>query len=230
MQSSKGSSNDPTRPRSDAAIASPLENETIVYWLSPYSGQPVFERGRMVSFEGVKRFKLKDLLRASPEMLGKGGFGMAYKAVLYDGNVRAIKRLNDAQIGEKTQFEQHMAVLGRLSHPNIVSLKAYYFAWEEKLLVYDYMPNGCLFGRGYGIRDVSSGSEMVKIFVESWCEFSEVGFCQECRGDGYNGYVEVRGLWVMQISLWNRDITTVYGGWMQGSARWTWVNNDGTTR
>ncbi|KAM1329130.1 hypothetical protein ACFX15_012754 [Malus domestica] len=135
VQSCKGSSNDPTRPRSDTAIASPLENEKIMYWSSPYSGQPVFELGRMVSFERVKRFKLN----ASAKMLGKGGFGMAYKAVLYDGNVVVIKRLNDAQIGGKTQFQQHMAVLGQLSHPNIVSLKAYYFAREEKLLVYDYM-------------------------------------------------------------------------------------------
>ncbi|KAM0986825.1 hypothetical protein EV1_011156 [Malus domestica] len=130
-----------------------LETEKIVYSSSPYSAaQPVFERGRMVFFEGVKRFELEDLLRASAEMLGKGGFGTAYKAVLDDGNVVAVKRLKDAQIGGKTQFEQHMAVLGRLSHPNIVSLRAYYFAREEKLLVYDYMPNGSLFWVLHGNR------------------------------------------------------------------------------
>ncbi|XP_048428879.1 probable leucine-rich repeat receptor-like protein kinase At1g68400 [Pyrus x bretschneideri] len=118
-----------------------LETEKIVYSSSPYSAaQPVFERGRMVFFEGVKRFELEDLLRASAEMLGKGGFGTAYKAVLDDGNVLAVKRLKDAQIGGKTQFEQHVAMLGRLSHPNIVSLRAYYFTREEKLLVYDYSP------------------------------------------------------------------------------------------
>ncbi|KAM1190380.1 hypothetical protein TB2_010881 [Malus domestica] len=130
-----------------------LETEKIVYSSSPYSAaQPVFERGQMVFFEGVKRFELEDLLRASAEMLGKGGFGTAYKAVLDDGNVVAVKRLKDAQIGGKTQFEQHMAVLGRLSHPNIVSLRAYYFAREEKLLVYDYMPNGSLFWVLHGNR------------------------------------------------------------------------------
>lgn len=96
-------------------------------------------------FEGTKRFELEDLLRASAEMLGKGGFGTAYKAVLDDGSVVAVKRLKDASIGGKREFEQHMEVLGRLRHPNLVGLKAYYFAREEKLLVSEYMPNGSLF-------------------------------------------------------------------------------------
>ncbi|XP_022726103.1 probable leucine-rich repeat receptor-like protein kinase At1g68400 [Durio zibethinus] len=129
-----------------------LEGEKIVYSSSPYPAQPGFERGRMVFFEGVKRFELEDLLRASAEMLGKGGFGTAYKAVLDDGNVVAVKRLKDANVGGKREFEQQMEVLGRLRHPNLVSLKAYYFAREEKLLVYDYMPNGSLFWLLHGNR------------------------------------------------------------------------------
>ncbi|KAB1205557.1 hypothetical protein CJ030_MR7G000894 [Morella rubra] len=122
-----------------------LETEKIVYSSSPYSAQTGFERGGMVFFEGVKQFELEDLLRASAEMLGKGGFGTAYKAVLDDGNVVGVKRLKDASLGGKKEFEQHMEVLGRLWHPNVVSLRAYFFAREEKLLVYDYMPNGSLF-------------------------------------------------------------------------------------
>jgi len=128
-----------------------LESEKIVYSSSPYTAQPGFERGRMVFFEGVKRFELEDLLRASAEMLGKGGFGTAYKAVLDDGNVVAVKRLKDASVGGKREFEQHMELLGRLRHPNVVSLRAYYFAREEKLLVYDYMPNGSLFWLLHGM-------------------------------------------------------------------------------
>ncbi|KAE8668229.1 putative leucine-rich repeat receptor-like protein kinase [Hibiscus syriacus] len=129
-----------------------LEGEKIVYSSSPYPAQPGFERGRMVFFEGVRRFELEDLLRASAEMLGKGGFGTAYKAVLDDGNVLAVKRLKDANVGVKREFEQQMEVLGRLRHPHLVSLKAYYFAREEKLLVYDYMPNGSLFWLLHGNR------------------------------------------------------------------------------
>nr|KYP75141.1 putative inactive receptor kinase At2g26730 family [Cajanus cajan] len=129
-----------------------FESEKIIYSSSPYPAQGGFERGRMVFFEGEKRFELEDLLRASAEMLGKGGFGTAYKAVLDDGNVVAVKRLKDAQITGKREFEQHMEVLGRLRHPNVVSLRAYYFAREEKLLVYDYMPNATLFWLLHGNR------------------------------------------------------------------------------
>ncbi|KAK4605960.1 hypothetical protein RGQ29_000300 [Quercus rubra] len=131
-----------------------LESEKIVYSSSPYpaGAQSGFEKGRMMFFEGVRRFELEDLLRASAEMLGKGGFGTAYKAVLDDGNVVAVKRLKDASVGGKREFEQHMEVLGRLRHPNVVSLRAYYFAREEKLLVYDYMPNGSLFWLLHGNR------------------------------------------------------------------------------
>ncbi|KAL2324112.1 hypothetical protein Fmac_023170 [Flemingia macrophylla] len=129
-----------------------FESEKIVYSSSPYPAQGGFERGRMVFFDGEKRFELEDLLRASAEMLGKGGFGTAYKAVLDDGNVVAVKRLKEAQITGKREFEQHMEVLGRLRHPNVVSLRAYYFAREEKLLVYDYMPNATLFWLLHGNR------------------------------------------------------------------------------
>ncbi|KAF8399090.1 hypothetical protein HHK36_014956 [Tetracentron sinense] len=128
------------------------EGEKIVYSSSPYPPQAVLERGRMVFFEGVKRFELEDLLRASAEMLGKGGFGTAYKAILDDGNVVAVKRLKEAQIGGKREFEQQMEVLGRLRHSNVVSLKAYYYTRDEKLLVYDYMPNGSLFWLLHGNR------------------------------------------------------------------------------
>ncbi|XP_042980227.1 probable leucine-rich repeat receptor-like protein kinase At1g68400 [Carya illinoinensis] len=54
-----------------------LESEKIVYSSSPYPTKNGFDRGRMVFFEGVKRFELEELLRASAEMLGKGGFGTA---------------------------------------------------------------------------------------------------------------------------------------------------------
>ncbi|KAF9625581.1 hypothetical protein IFM89_024354, partial [Coptis chinensis] len=136
------------------------EMEKIVYSTSPYRSRQIttqsssgFERGDLVFFQGMKKFELEDLLRASAEMLGKGGFGTAYKAVLDGGNVVAVKRLKELQIGGKREvFDQHMEVLGKLRHENVVSLKAYYFAIDEKLLVYEFMPNGSLFWLLHGNR------------------------------------------------------------------------------
>ncbi|PSR91140.1 Leucine-rich repeat receptor-like protein kinase [Actinidia chinensis var. chinensis] len=165
-----------------------LEDEKIVYSSSPYpAAQPGFTTGRMVFFEGARRFELEDLLRASAEMLGKGGFGTAYKAVLDDGNVVAVKRLKDASVVGRRELEQHMEILGRLRHQNVVALKAYYFARDEKLLVYDYMPNGNLFwllhgNRGPG-RTPLDWTTRLKIateaarglaFIHSSCRFLEL--------------------------------------------------------
>ncbi|WOL18485.1 putative leucine-rich repeat receptor-like protein kinase [Canna indica] len=137
------------------------EGEKIVYSSSPYAVQGNaagattgggFERGKMVFFEGTKRFELEDLLRASAEMLGKGGYGTAYRAVLDDSTVVAVKRLREVSVGGKREFESHMDTLGRLRHASLVPLKAYYYARDEKLLVYDYMPNGSLFFLLHGNR------------------------------------------------------------------------------
>lgn len=95
-------------------------------------------------FDRRGEFELEDLLRASAEMLGKGSLGTVYRAVLDDGSTVAVKRLKDANPCARHEFEQYMDVIGKLKHPNIVKLRAYYYAKEEKLLVYDYLSNGSL--------------------------------------------------------------------------------------
>ncbi|KAL2487257.1 Leucine-rich repeat receptor-like protein kinase PXC1 [Abeliophyllum distichum] len=104
----------------------------------------VTDKNRLVFFDRKNQFELEDLLRASAEMLGKGSLGSVYKAVLDDGFVVAVKRLKDANPCSRKEFEQYMDVIGKLKHPNIVRFRAYYYAKEEKLLVYDYLPNGSL--------------------------------------------------------------------------------------
>ncbi|ERN13235.1 hypothetical protein AMTRI_Chr11g149930 [Amborella trichopoda] len=113
---------------------------------------PDMERSKLVFFERRKQFELEDLLRASAEMLGKGSLGTVYKAILEDGSVVAVKRLKDASPSARKEFDQYMDMIGRLRHPNIVRLRAYYYAKEEKLLVYDHLPNGSLYSLLHGNR------------------------------------------------------------------------------
>lgn len=60
---------------------------------------------------GGKMFDLEDLLRASAEVLGKGTFGTAYKAVLEIGTVVAVKRLKDVTISEEV-FKEKIEEVG----------------------------------------------------------------------------------------------------------------------
>ncbi|KAE9607463.1 putative transferase, protein kinase RLK-Pelle-LRR-III family [Lupinus albus] len=109
-------------------------------------GEVVNGRGakKLVFFgNSVRGFDLEDLLRASAEVLGKGTFGSAYKAVLEVGPVVAVKRLKDVTISEK-EFKEKIEVVGAMDHESLVPLRAYYFSRDEKLLVYDYMSMGSL--------------------------------------------------------------------------------------
>ncbi|CAN4077615.1 unnamed protein product [Withania somnifera] len=97
---------------------------------------------RLVFFEGCNyAFDLEDLLRASAEVLGKGTFGMAYKAILEDATTVVVKRLKDVGAGKK-EFEQQMEIVGSIKHENVVELRAYYYSKDEKLTVSDYFSEG----------------------------------------------------------------------------------------
>ncbi|XP_031122783.1 probable inactive receptor kinase At5g58300 isoform X1 [Ipomoea triloba] len=109
------------------------------------SGVQEPEKNKLVFFEGCSyNFDLEDLLRASAEVLGKGSFGTAYKAILEESTTVVVKRLKEVIVGKK-DFEQQMEIIGRVGqHPNVVPLRAYYYSKDEKLLVYDYFSRGNL--------------------------------------------------------------------------------------
>ncbi|MCO5603198.1 hypothetical protein L7F22_057345 [Adiantum nelumboides] len=110
------------------------------------------DKGKLVFLDSKKEFELEDLLHASAEMLGKGSYSTAYKAVLEDGFTVVVKRIKDVNGASRKEFEQHMDLIGRLRHPNVACLRAYFYARAEKLLVYDYLPSGNLFSLLHGNR------------------------------------------------------------------------------
>ncbi|KAJ4963521.1 hypothetical protein NE237_023460 [Protea cynaroides] len=94
-----------------------------------------------------ERFELQDLLRASAEVLGSGSFGSSYKAVLSSGKGMVVKRFRHMNKVGREDFHEHMRRLGRLRHPNLLPLVAYYYRKEEKLLISDFIGNGSLASR-----------------------------------------------------------------------------------
>lgn len=106
-------------------------------------------------------YSLEDLLKASAETLGRGTMGSTYKAVMESGFIVTVKRLKDARVPARAEdFRQHVELVGNLRHPNLVSLRAYFQAKEERLLVYDYFPNGSLFSLIHGSRASGGGKPL----------------------------------------------------------------------
>ncbi|RID57346.1 hypothetical protein BRARA_F00726 [Brassica rapa] len=108
----------------------------------------------------VVRYTMEDLLKASAETLGRGTLGSTYKAVMESGFIVTVKRLKNARYPRMEEFKRHVEILGQLRHPNLVSLRAYFQAKEERLLVYDYFPNGSLFTLIHGTRASGNGKPL----------------------------------------------------------------------
>ncbi|KAK4277062.1 hypothetical protein QN277_015117 [Acacia crassicarpa] len=115
-----------------------------------------FKKGESGDLNFVKkeneRFDLQQLLRASAEILGGGSFGTTYKAIVLNGPVVVVKRFKHMNNLGKGEFFEHMRRLGSLNHPNLLPLVAFYYRKEEKLLVYDFVENGCLASHLHGRR------------------------------------------------------------------------------
>ncbi|CAI0398019.1 unnamed protein product [Linum tenue] len=101
--------------------------------------------GKLVHFDGPLMFTADDLLCATAEIMGKSTYGTVYKATLEDGSQVAVKRLREKITKGQREFEAEVNVLGKIRHPNLLALRAYYLGPKgEKLLVFDYMPKGSL--------------------------------------------------------------------------------------
>ncbi|XP_078447323.1 receptor-like kinase TMK4 [Wolffia australiana] len=79
-------------------------------------------------------------------ILGRGGFGVVYKGVQPDGTLIAVKRMECMDISKKGmgEFKAEIDVLRKVRHRNLVALLGYCENDNEKLLVYEYMPQGTL--------------------------------------------------------------------------------------
>lgn len=76
--------------------------------------------------------------------IGSGGFGATYKAEISLGVVLAVKRLAIGRFQGAQQFHAEIKTLGRVRHPNLVTLIGYHASETEMFLVYNYLPGGNL--------------------------------------------------------------------------------------
>ncbi|PKA49672.1 putative receptor protein kinase TMK1 [Apostasia shenzhenica] len=78
-------------------------------------------------------------------VLGRGGFGVVYKGEL-NGMEVAVKRcvLDMMSLKGVSEFKAEIGLIGKARHKNLVSLVGYCEHENERLLVYEYMPEGTL--------------------------------------------------------------------------------------
>ncbi|KAJ4898619.1 LRR receptor-like serine/threonine-protein kinase RPK2 [Raphanus sativus] len=101
------------------------------------------DTGVAITFDNVVRATRN--FNAS-NLIGNGGFGATYKAVISQDQdvVVAIKRLSIGRFQGVQQFHAEIKTLGRLKHPNLVTLVGYHASETEMFLVYNYLPGGNL--------------------------------------------------------------------------------------
>ncbi|XP_009617833.1 G-type lectin S-receptor-like serine/threonine-protein kinase At4g27290 isoform X2 [Nicotiana tomentosiformis] len=76
--------------------------------------------------------------------IGEGGFGQVHKGVLEGGQEVAVKRLSETSKQGLHEFKNEVNCIAKLQHRNLVKLLGCCIQAEEKMLVYEYLPNKSL--------------------------------------------------------------------------------------
>ncbi|KAL1803484.1 hypothetical protein DCAR_0935185 [Daucus carota subsp. sativus] len=119
-------------------------SETLSLGSSGRRDMHIVEAGNMVISIQVLRNVTNNF--SQDNILGKGGFGTVYSGELHDGTKIAVKRMESGVMSEKglDEFKSEIAVLTKVRHRNLVVLLGYCLDGNERLLVYEYMPQGTL--------------------------------------------------------------------------------------
>ncbi|XP_059437184.1 G-type lectin S-receptor-like serine/threonine-protein kinase At1g11330 isoform X3 [Corylus avellana] len=102
-----------------------------------------------VKLQELPLFNLQELASATNNFhqsnkLGQGGFGPVYRGKLSNQQEIAVKRLSRASGQGQEEFMNEVVVISKLQHRNLVKLLGCCVEGEEKMLVYEYMPNKSL--------------------------------------------------------------------------------------
>ncbi|KAG6391430.1 hypothetical protein SASPL_149184 [Salvia splendens] len=81
---------------------------------------------------------------SSNNKLGEGGFGPVYKGRTGDGQDIAVKLLSRKSGQGLLEFKNELILISELQHVNLVKLIGFCIHKEDKMIIYDYMPNKSL--------------------------------------------------------------------------------------
>ncbi|KAG2717142.1 hypothetical protein I3843_03G160900 [Carya illinoinensis] len=97
----------------------------------------------------VPFFDLESIVAATDSFsdenkLGQGGYGPVYKGTFPGGQEIAVKRLSSVSGQGLQEFKNEVVLIAKLQHRNLVRLRGYCIKGDEKILLYEYMPNKSL--------------------------------------------------------------------------------------
>ncbi|RDY00481.1 G-type lectin S-receptor-like serine/threonine-protein kinase, partial [Mucuna pruriens] len=81
---------------------------------------------------------------SASNMLGEGGFGPVYKGVLANGQEIAVKRLSKTSGQGLDEFRNEVVLIANLQHRNLVKILGCCIQDDERILIYEFMPNRSL--------------------------------------------------------------------------------------
>ncbi|XP_021862912.2 uncharacterized protein [Spinacia oleracea] len=120
-----------------------VRNKTLLQTSTPKDGTSKVEIGDLPVF-GLEKLTIATDHFQDFNKLGRGGFGSVYKGKLEDGQEIAVKRLSKGSGQGLKEFMTEVLVISKLQHRNLVKLLGCCIEGEEKMLVYEYMPNKSL--------------------------------------------------------------------------------------
>ncbi|MBA0786782.1 hypothetical protein Gotri_028124 [Gossypium trilobum] len=98
--------------------------------------------------------------------LGQGGFGPVYKGTLEDGQEIAVKRLSKSSGQGLNEFKNEVKLIAKLQHRNLVRLLGCCMQRDERMLVYEYMPNRSLDLFIFGMKIITNFSMLSLLLLQ----------------------------------------------------------------
>ncbi|KAL1190772.1 putative cysteine-rich receptor-like protein kinase 23 [Cardamine amara subsp. amara] len=114
-----------------------------------YETEPLAGDGNDITTAGSLQFDFKAIESATDKFsesnkLGQGGFGQVYKGTFPNGVQVGVKRLSKTSGQGEREFENEVIVVAKLQHRNLVRLLGFCLEGDEKILVYEFVPNKSL--------------------------------------------------------------------------------------
>ncbi|XP_061358411.1 G-type lectin S-receptor-like serine/threonine-protein kinase At1g67520 [Gastrolobium bilobum] len=126
-----------------------MKNDMLNVVVSDRSNSIIDVQNEAMKGNDLRSFSYASIMAATnrfkPEnKLGEGGFGPVYKGLLPQGEEIAIKKLSKGSGQGVIEFKNELVLISELQHMNIVQLLGCCIHEDQRMLIYEYMPNKSL--------------------------------------------------------------------------------------